>query len=52
MTALPAAPSEDGSFSVGENGLFLFARIRQRPGRPAPAVGDIGDEHVAALNHL
>mgnify|MGYP001524190155 FL=1 len=35
MTALPAAPSGDGTFSVGENGLFLFARIRQRPGRPA-----------------
>ena len=49
MTALPAFLR--GSFSVCENGLFLFACIRQRPGRPAPAVGDIGDEHVAALNH-
>lgn len=33
MTALPAFLR--GSFSVCENGLFLFACIRQRPGRPA-----------------
>ena len=50
MTALPAFLR--GSFSVGENGLFLFTCMVQRFGRPAPAVGDIGDEHVAALNHL
>ena len=51
FAALFAASLIYGSFFILENDLFLFARVVQCFGRAAPAMEDIRNNYVAALNH-